>query len=484
MKNILTVLLVLFTSLSYSQVLINDTFDAQGDWVLINGSTISGGVLNLVANGSVGSSQDNWSARQDNILNEHYYQTRRFRFTFDARQTSGTGALQLGQRNNSAFEQVITSSWVTYTVEADGNVANSENDIAFGGRNIGDTFEIDNFTMEIIGDTSNPNVPGEPAQVTFYTDFEFSRYGYDQWGAVGSPPAELNQWEVDSGEPRTTDHVDSPLSSGREGTGSAFWLGDYNSPTGFEFNRNEVGRDIALPFGEFWLGGSIFIQDSLPDARIIMQLRNLAPGGTSTVNAISLRQNTSTGQLYFSICDDVNFVDQTEVSLGYWNGAGTNTTSIPVDYNFRGWNDIAIHYKGAFGAAYTGPETSPSPDLETLTSLNEMAGYDMRSDGFIEIWFNGVKVVDHVGTTLYRYEKGGGQIRWGLTPKIGAYWGTPNAAQGNIYYDNWKIWNGPNGTYADVDPSGAGISEGNGKKIRARGGFLRINGSWLKIKNE
>ena len=160
MKNILTVLLVLFTSLSYSQVLINDTFDAQGDWVLINGSTISGGVLNLVANGSVGSSQDNWSARQDNILNEHYYQTRRFRFTFDARQTSGTGALQLGQRNNSAFEQVITSSWVTYTVEADGNVANSENDIAFGGRNIGDTFEIDNFTMEIIGDTSNPNVPG------------------------------------------------------------------------------------------------------------------------------------------------------------------------------------------------------------------------------------------------------------------------------------------------------------------------------------
>lgn len=426
-------------------ILVDDNFATQdANWVLINGSTISGGVMNITANGSIGSNTANWSGAWYDFLNKQYFKTRRFRFTFDARQTSGSGELQVGLRYATAFDQVITGSWATYTAEIDGNAANADNFLTIGGRGVGDTFEIDNFTFEIIGDTSNPNVPGQSAQVVFYTDFEFATYGYDQWGANGVPEQELNQWEVDQGDPRTTAHPDSPVTAGREGTGEALWLGAYNSPTGFEYDRNELGKDEVMPFGETWTGFSFYVQNALPDTRLFYQLRNLAPGGSSTVNSISIRQSNPTNRLYISIPNDVNFVDQTEATLGTWNGAGTNTESVFADYNFRAWNDVVIHYKAGFGANYTGPDTS--------SLLNDF-GYDPRTDGFIEIWLNGVKIIDHVGTTIYRYERQGGEIRIGMTPKIGTYWSSAFSAQGDIYYDNYKLWLGPNGTYADVDPA-------------------------------
>ena len=59
--------------------------------------------------------------------------------------------------------------------------------------------------------------------------------------------------------------------------------------------------------------------------------------------------------------------------------------------------------------------------------LNDTFGYDPKTDGIVEIWFNGVKVVDKVGTTLYRYNNRGGQIRLVITPKIGPYWGAPSS---------------------------------------------------------
>ena len=423
-----------------TNLLLNGTFENSDGWDLLNGSTISEGVLTVIANGSVGSSRHNWSAQYYNVLNEQYYATRRFRITFDARQTSGSGKFQIGQRNNPAFDQVITNTWTTYTVDFDGNAINGGNDINIGGRDVGDTFEVDNMTMEIIGDTTNPRVPGQPAQVTFFTDFEFDTYGYNQWGANGANPSEINQFEVDHGEPRTTTHPNSPLTSGRNGTGTALWLGQYNNGT----TRNEVGRDISLPFGEHWISFSFYVQDSLPDSRIMMQNRNLAPGGSSTVNSISMRQDNDRGDIYFSLATNVNFVDQTETTLGGWNGAGTNTTNHYSNYSFRAWNDVVIHYKAGFGENYTGPDTS---------SLSEVFGYDPRSDGFIEIWVNGNKVVDHVGTTIYRYERRGGEIRRGMTGSIGAYWSKRFSPTGNIYYDNYKIWVGPNGSYEEMNPN-------------------------------
>ncbi|MGW9686018.1 heparin lyase I family protein [Flagellimonas sp. 2504JD1-5] len=415
-------------------VLINSTFDTQDNWVLLNGSTINNGVLSMVGN-------DISSAEFRNLLNSQYYQTRRFRITFSARQTAGSNPFVVAQKFSRVFEQVLTSEFETYTTEFDGNFGESDNYIWFKGSGENDQFEIDNFTMEIIGDTSNPNVPGKPAQITFFTDFEFSTYGYDQWGTSGVPEDELNQWEIDHGTPRDTRHSDSPLTSGRDGTGEAVWLGNYNNND----TRNEMVKDVALPFGEFWYGFSFYVQNRMNDNRIMMQARNLAPGGSSTVNAIALRQAEDSDKIYFSVATNVNFVDQTRDNLGYWNGAGTNTQQVFADYNYRGWNDVVIHFKGGFGANYTGPDTS---------SLLDDFGYDPRSDGFIEIWVNGEKIIDHVGTTLYRYEKRGGEIRNGLSPTIGTYWGGPAnlPTGGDVYYDNYAIWVGPNGTYENVDP--------------------------------
>ena len=126
------------------------------------------------------------------------------------------------------------------------------------------------------------------------------------------------------------------------------------------------------------------------------------------------------------------------------NGAGSNTESIYFDYTEGEWLDIVIHYKGAFGADYQGPDTS-----ELARSL----GFDPRSDGFIEIWVNGEKIVDHVGTTAYRYARHGQEVTGIITPKIGPYWSDSFAPQGDVFYDNYRLWVGPDGTYQALDPS-------------------------------
>ena len=423
-------------------LLSNGTFNNADGWDLLNGSTATGGILTVVGNGNAGFDTPNWSATYPNVLNDIYYKTRRFRVTFEARQTNGNGDFQVYQGFSSIFQQQLTSSFATYTADFDGNDPDHRNNLIFAGLNVGDEFEVQNVVLEIIGGTTNPNVPGEDAQVIFLTDFEpaGTTYTYEQWGANGANPAEINQWEVDHGDPRTTATSGSPLTSGREGTGRALWLGAYNAPD----DRNEVGKDILQPFGEQWVSFSVYPHENTPGTRLFYQLRCLAPGGSSTVNALSLRHDSTTNRWYFSLPTNVANVDQTQATLGTWNGAGTNTQSVFFDYNFQGWNDIVIHYKGAFGADYTGPDTS---------SLVETFGYDPRSDGFIEIWVNGNKIVDHVGTTLYRYERNGGEIRFGFTPKIGPYWSNAFAPQGEYYYDNFKVWVGPGGSLAEMNPS-------------------------------
>lgn len=490
MRKLVTLLCLFFGAGLFAQNVtsyFNGTFTNGDNWNLRNGSTATGGILTVIAGnsepgggGSITNIDANWSAEYYDVLPDRIYETRRYRLTFEARQIVGSGQLQIGQRYSEIVTPNITGTFQTYTYDFDGVVSGAAgNDLVFGGRTAGDTWEIRNMTLEDIGMTSIDSESGKPGAVYLYTDFEAATYPYDQYGPTGSPEPERNQWEVDQGTPRLTDNVESLLTTGREGTGRAFWLGSYNSPTGTEFDRNEVGKDLATSFGEQWIAFSTYIQNPMNDSRIMFQLRCLAPGGTSTVNALSLRQADNGTQLYFSLADDVTRVDQTEASLGTWNGAGTGTSSVFFDYNVGEWIDVVIHYKGAFGAAYTGP------DVTTLSRTT--AGYDLRSDGFIEIWVNGVKLVDHVGTTLYRYEKQGGEIRWGFTPKFGAYWSTalmpiPSGTSYDVYYDNITIWNGPGGTFSDVDPSPGTIPSSNGKVIKARGGRVKVNGKFMRIK--
>ncbi len=413
-------------------LLLNGTFKNSDEWILLNGSTATGGVLTIIANGNIASDFPSWSAQYPNISPQSFYQTRRYRLTFTARQVSGNNILQVSQRFAPVFEEQITSNFDTYILEFNGDGNPAGNDLVFGGRGVGDVFEIKDVILEDVG----AGVSGDeartdsPPQITFFTDFET-----DQWGDNGVPEPEGNFWEVDHGLPRTTDHSDSPLKAGRNGTGRALWLGAYNGDS----SRNEVGKDNALSFREHWMGVSIYVQNKLDETRIMIQNRLLANGSSNTVNAISLRQASDPGKLYFSIPTDVNSVDTRPT-----NGAGSNTESVFFDYNEGEWIDIVLHYKGAFGADYQGADTS-----ELARSL----GFDPRSDGFIEIWVNGEKLVDHVGTTVYRYAREGQEITGIISPKIGPYWSSALSPQGDIYYDNYMLWVGPDGTYQDVNPS-------------------------------
>ena len=88
-----------------SNLLLNGTFENSDGWELRNGSTATGGTLTVVANGNLGNDFPNWSAEYSNLLNDVYYETRRFRVTFDARQTSGSGKFQASQGFNVVFDQ-------------------------------------------------------------------------------------------------------------------------------------------------------------------------------------------------------------------------------------------------------------------------------------------------------------------------------------------------------------------------------------------
>lgn len=414
-------------------LLLNGTFENSDEWLLLNGSTATGGSLTMKANGNIASDFPNWSAQYPDISPQSFYQTRRYRLTFTAKQVSGNNILQVGQRFGTVFEKQITSNFDTYTLEFNGAGNPSGNDLVFGGRGAGDVFEIKNVILEDIGAkvvSGEEAKPDLPPQITFYTDFET-----DQWGDNGVPEPQGNFWEVDHGLPRTTDHPDSPLKAGRNGSGRALWLGSYNGDS----SRNELGKDNALSFREHWMGVSIYVQNKLDATRLMIQNRLIADGSSNTVNAISLRQASDPGKLYFSIPTDVNSVDAQPN-----NGAGSNTESVSFDYNEGEWIDIVLHYKGAFGTDYQGPDTS-----ELARSL----GFDPRSDGFIEIWVNGEKIVDHVGTTAYRYAREGQEITGIITPKIGPYWSDALSPNGDVYYDNYRLWVGPDGTYQDVDPS-------------------------------
>ncbi|WP_350291630.1 hypothetical protein [uncultured Croceitalea sp.] len=417
-------------------LLLNGTFTNSDEWELLNGSTARDSILRIITSGRIQGSEANWAAAYYNISVQSFYQTRRYRLKFTARRVAGSDVFRAGQRYSAIFTDNLTNDFKEYIVEFNGEGKPGGNDLVFGGDGDGDIFELKNVVLEDLGPKSSEDGNSDlPTEITFHTDFET-----DQWGPNGGKEPAGNFWEVDNGLPRTTDHPDSPLKAGRN-SGRAIWLGAYNNGV----TRNELGKDFALSFKEHWVGVSVYIENELPPSRILIQNRLLANGTSNTVNAISLRQGQNDGQLYFSLPTNVDFVDQTRDALGgKWNGAGTNTEKVYFDYNKGEWLDIVIHYIGAFGANYTGPDT---------TEMSRRLGHEVRADGLIEIWVNGEKIVDHVGTTVYRYAKHGQEATGIITPKIGTYWSDAYAPQGDVYYDNYRIWTGPNGTYEDLDPS-------------------------------
>ena len=271
--------------------------------------------------------------------------------------------------------------------------------------------------------------------IIWYTDFET-----DQWSLSGG--SNIWEYEADRGIPRTTDHVSAAISSGRSGTGRAIWLGDYNSNS----TRNEVGSDRMVDFDEHWIGFSMYVTQATQNSRPYAQWRPVtASPNQGVVNSLTLRQG-STGQMYWNTATDL-----AEVDVVHPSGAGTGAeVKGTFNYNLNEWIDIVIHQKLRFGAAYD--------DTGAPTSWDE--------DGYFQIWVNGDLIVDHTGTTVYRYSNNPDETTklefdGDVTPSFGPYWSSLNSPQGDVYYDEYKVWAGAGGTYEDVSP--LGLSPGGGQ---------------------
>lgn len=128
----------------------NGSFDVDSGWTKLNGSTISGGVATVIAAGDVGFTGANHVLYQNGAIptDSQFYH---IRVRWRARQTVGTGALQVGMSFQVFFDETITSDWKTYEVDAVVNAINTSwYRLIFGGRGVSDQFEIDDVSLKYI----------------------------------------------------------------------------------------------------------------------------------------------------------------------------------------------------------------------------------------------------------------------------------------------------------------------------------------------
>ena len=125
-------------------LVVNGIFATDSDWTKRNGSTISGGVGNVVANGAISSDYLNWGLYQDNI----FIPSTSYRIQFRARQTSGTGNFNVGYNWAFILNQAITSSFVDYSIDFTTSSSVNFTNLSIGGLTIGDTFEVDNVSVQ------------------------------------------------------------------------------------------------------------------------------------------------------------------------------------------------------------------------------------------------------------------------------------------------------------------------------------------------
>jgi hypothetical protein len=129
----------------YANLVQNGTFDTDSDWYLFTGSTISGGVGNVLAKGDLGNTGGNWCINQNvgMILGSTY------KVSFKARQTVGTGIFQVGQAYQKGFNQSITSVFVDYSFYITAlDYAGNTGKITIGGETVSDEFEVDNISVK------------------------------------------------------------------------------------------------------------------------------------------------------------------------------------------------------------------------------------------------------------------------------------------------------------------------------------------------
>ncbi|PIB23017.1 heparin lyase I family protein [Maribacter sp. 4G9] len=323
-----------------------------------------------------------------------------------------SNSIVLDVLNNDRFNELGNVVISETSTPENGNVTiNENNTLTYVPRvevteaeEFSDTFS---YTTEAVNDDSSVSTETGSVTITnkgkliWYSDFET-----DQWNLTGSGD---NKWEYESnrGEPRVTNDA-------RKGK-RAVWLGDYND----NITRNELHRNRVSSWDEHWIGFSIKVKEAAENSRVYAQFRNMRPEGSPDyggVNPVTLRQGPQ-GKMYFATSTDKKMVDEIQSS-----GASTGTENTYFNYKLDEWIDIVIHW-----------ELDPT-------------------DGFLEIWVNGEKIVDKTGTTTYRYANVSGIPYTGeIKHTIGVYWSSKNTPKGNVYFDEYRVWKGP-GTYEDVVP--------------------------------
>ena len=138
------------------ELVTNGGFYTDTDWTKQNGSTISGGVATIIANGAITSTAANRAVQQDNV----FVAGKTYEITFIARQTVGSGKLQIGNGFSSLVQKDLTSEFNTYSFRVVAGAVNSaDHIISVGGLTVSDEFEVKDISVkEVLIETNIPRI--------------------------------------------------------------------------------------------------------------------------------------------------------------------------------------------------------------------------------------------------------------------------------------------------------------------------------------
>ncbi len=123
-------------------------FSSGTGWVTLGTTTISDGVANIVATGSLNFTGSNWAPNQTNVFSATI--PKNYRITFSVRQTLGTGNFQIANNFGIRFDQSVTGVMTEYTFDYNKISGTTSLTLALGGVTLGDEFELDSISVKEI----------------------------------------------------------------------------------------------------------------------------------------------------------------------------------------------------------------------------------------------------------------------------------------------------------------------------------------------
>ena len=134
-----------------TSILTNGGFDDATGWDLTTGGTIQNGYATITALGSITITGSNWNPRgvanSINDLKEEIVDGLNYTLRFRARQTVGTGDLQVGIEYDPIFDGPVTADWEYYEVDFIAVPYGTYSRFTMGGRTANDKFDIDDISL-------------------------------------------------------------------------------------------------------------------------------------------------------------------------------------------------------------------------------------------------------------------------------------------------------------------------------------------------